>query len=561
MDPNKMTLPARFFGQTERYATRPFLAFVGEKPLTYGEAGRQVRALMAFLLRNGISSGDRVALLGSNSPRWVLAYFAITGMGAVAVPLLPDFHAGEIARFVRHAGARMIFVDRAHLGKVQAPAGSGLLTVLLDDLSLQGEGVPYDAQLTDTAPAKVEEDDLAVIIYTSGTTGRSKGVMLTHRNLVFDALMSKKIHPIGEEDVFLSILPLSHTYENTIGMLIPMLSGSEIRYLRRPPTPAVLLPALREVRPTVMLTVPLIIEKIHKKQVMPVFTRNALIRGVYRFPPVRRLLHRMAGRRLMATFGGRLHFFGIGGAKLNETVERFLLEARFPYAVGYGLTETSPLVAGFGPDAQRLQSTGRPIEGIEVKIHNPDPENGEGEIWVRGPNVMKGYYKEPEMTREVLTADGWFRTGDLGTFDDDGYLYIKGRLKNVIIGPGGENIYPEDIESVINTLWYVDESLVVEEEGRLVALVRLNLEEIEKKFHSFKENATAFYEENVETFLKEVKEHVNRQVNRFSRIQEVKIQVEPFVKTATNKIKRFLYGEQGSKGKDPGQEGLKEQKV
>ncbi len=546
---DKLTIPVRFFAQAEKYADRPFLAFVGEQALTYEEVARRVRKLMAFLQRNGIGPGDRVAILGSNSPNWVITYLAITSSGAVAVPLLPDFHAGEIARFLEHAGARMLFVGDAHFNKVKDLAFS-LVRVSLDDFSLHDEGTPYDEVVPLEAYPSVQEDDLAVIIYTSGTTGRSKGVMLTHRNLVFDALMSKKIHPIGEKDVFLSILPLSHTYENTIGMMIPLLSGSEIRYLKRPPTPAVLLPALREVRPTVMLTVPLIIEKIHKKQVLPALTGKRLMRTLYRLPPLRRVLNRMAGKKLLKTFGGRLHFYGIGGAKLNESVERFLLEARFPYAVGYGLTETSPLVAGFGPHDQRLQSTGRPIHGIEVKIHDPDPATGEGEIWVKGPNVMKGYYKEPDLTREVLTEEGWFRTGDLGLFDEDGYLYIKGRLKNVIIGPGGENIYPEDIESVINTLWYVDESLVIEEKGKLVALVRLNLEEIEKKFRELKESAAELYEKNVETFLKEVKEHVNRQVNRFSRIQEVKLQMEPFVKTATNKIKRFLYGGKGPEGDD-----------
>jgi long-chain acyl-CoA synthetase len=318
----------------------------------------------------------------------------------------------------------------------------------------------------------------------------------------------------------------------------------------------VLLPALKSVRPTIMLTVPLIIEKIHKKQVVPAFEKSAFMKSLYRMPFFRKRLNRLAGKKLMKTFGGRLRFFGVGGAKLNKSVEQFLLEARFPYAVGYGLTETSPLIAGFGPTNQRLQSTGPPIEGIEVKIHQPDPETGEGEIWVRGPNVMKGYYKEPEMTREVLTEDGWFRTGDLGVFDKDNYLYIKGRIKNVIIGPGGENIYPEDIESVINSLWYVDESLVVEEEGKLVAFVRVNLEEVEKKLNDLKESASDFYEKNVDTLLKELKDYVNRKVNRFSRIQDVKIQEEPFIKTATNKIKRFLYhggdSKKGSMSKNPG---------
>ena len=545
-----MTLPARFRWQAARNPDRPFLAFVGEKEITYGAAEKMVESLMAFLERAGIGKGDHIAILGSNSPHWVITYLAITSMGAIAIPLLPDFHAGEIRKFLEHSGAKMIFVGKNLYPKVKDhPETTIPQIVSLEDFSvLRGEMPSFHAQAQPEKNYEVEEDDLALIIYTSGTTGRSKGVMLTHRNIIFDGIKSKNVHPIGEEDVFLSILPLSHTYENTIGMIIPLLSGSVIYYLKKPPTPSVLLPALKKVRPTIMLTVPLIIEKIHKKQIVPAFEKSALMKRLYGIPFFRKRLNRMAGKKLMKTFGGRLKFYGIGGAKLTESVERFLLEARFPYAVGYGLTETSPLIAGFGPANQRLQSTGPPIEGIEVKIHDPNPETGEGEIWVRGPNVMKGYYKEPEMTREVLSDDGWFRTGDLGVLDEDNYLYIKGRLKNVIIGPGGENIYPEDIESVINTLWYVDESLVLEEEGKLVALVRVNLEELEKKFRELKEGASAFYEKNIDTLLKELKDYVNRNVNRFSRISEVKFQEEPFVRTATNKIKRFLYGRE-KKGK------------
>ncbi len=553
-----MTIPARFRWQAKRIPEHAFLGFTGEEALTYGETEQRMDALMAFLEKAGIVPGDRVAILGSNSPHWVITYLAITAIGAVVVPLLPDFHAEEIGKFLEHSGAKMLFAGPLQYPKVKTLPGENIpVIVSMEDFSLlRGEIPAYSPEARPAKEYTVEEDDLAVIIYTSGTTGRSKGVMLTHRNLIFDGLMSKNVHPIGEEDVFLSILPLSHTYENTIGMIIPLLSGSEIRYLRKPPTPAVLLPALKSVRPTIMLTVPLIIEKIHKKQVVPAFEKSAFMKSLYRMPFFRKRLNRLAGKKLMKTFGGRLRFFGVGGAKLNKSVEEFLLEARFPYAVGYGLTETSPLIAGFGPTNQRLQSTGPPIEGIEVKIHQPDPDTGEGEIWVKGPNVMKGYYKEPEMTREVLSEDGWFRTGDLGVFDKDNYLYIKGRIKNVIIGSGGENIYPEDIESVINSLWYVDESLVVEEEGKLVAFVRVNLEEVEKKLNDLKESASDFYEKNVDTLLKELKDYVNRKVNRFSRIQDVKIQEEPFIKTATNKIKRFLYhggdSKKGSMSKNPG---------
>ncbi len=540
-----MTLPAVFCRTVSAYPTHGALAFVGDQPVTYAEADAQRHALMALLEKAGIHPGDKVALLGTNSPNWVIAYFAITSMGAVAVPLLPDFTPREISYILSHSETRALFVSKGLRAKVAKDLPEDLQYIYaLEDFSpVSGKDPlpPFEENAQPQREYEVREDDLAVIIYTSGTTGKSKGVMLTHKNLVFNALKGKKIHPIGPDDRFLSILPLSHTYENTIGMLIPVVSGSCIYYLGKPPTPAVLLPALKKVKPTLMLTVPLIIEKIYKKQVLPAFTKSRVMRALYKMPPSRKMLNRIAGKKLIKTFGGEIGFFGIGGAKLNKAVEEFLLEARFPYAVGYGLTETSPLIAGFGTHNQRLQSTGPPIEGLEVIIHDPDPQTGEGEIRVRGDSVMKGYFKEPEMTREVLTPDGWFKTGDLGVFDNDGYLYIKGRLKNVIVGPGGENVYPDDIESVINQFWFVDESLVIEEKGKLVALVNVNIEALEKKFNELKDSAADFYTEKIETLLNEVKDYVNSQVNKFSRVSAVKLQKEPFIKTATNKIKRFLY--------------------
>jgi long-chain acyl-CoA synthetase len=320
-----------------------------------------------------------------------------------------------------------------------------------------------------------------------------------------------------------------------------MLFGSCVYYLRKPPTPAVLLPALEEVKPTIMLTVPLIIEKIYFNKIMPTFRDNFILNLLYKIPFLRKKLNEAAGKKLKNTFGGNLKFFGIGGAKLNKTVEKFLIEAKFPYAIGYGLTETSPLLAGANPQKARYESTGPAIEGIELIINNPDKKTGEGEIWAKGPTVMKGYYKEPEITKEVLTPEGWFKTGDLGTLDSNDYLYIKGRLKNMIVGASGENIYPEEIESIINNFRFVVESLVVQQKGKLVAYVHINMEELEKKYHLFKQDMTKQVEDKVEDVLNELQEYVNSQVNKFSKIQKVILQPVPFQKTATLKIKRFLY--------------------
>jgi long-chain acyl-CoA synthetase len=320
-----------------------------------------------------------------------------------------------------------------------------------------------------------------------------------------------------------------------------MISGACVYYLKKPATPAVLLPALEIVRPTMMLTVPLIMEKIYFNKILPSIREKFILRILYRIPLISKILNAVAGKKLFKTFGEQLKFFGIGGAKLNRTVERFLREARFPYAVGYGLTETSPLLAGAGPAKSVFESTGPAIEGIELKINNPDKKTGEGEIWARGPNVMKGYFREPEMTREVITPDGWFKTGDLGMLDKNKFLFIRGRLKNMILGASGENIYPEEIESVINNFRYVVESLVIQQKGKLVAYVHLNMEELEKKYQNLKEDMTRQFEKKKEELLLELQNYVNSRVNRFSRINKVVLQPVPFQKTATLKIKRFLY--------------------
>jgi long-chain acyl-CoA synthetase len=290
-----------------------------------------------------------------------------------------------------------------------------------------------------------------------------------------------------------------------------------------------------------MLSVPLIMEKIYRNKILPAFQDKWSMRLLYSMPLVRKKLNRIAGKKLMKTFGGEVKFFGIGGAKLDKVVEQFLIEARFPYAVGYGLTETAPLLAGASPQNTKHQSTGPAMEGVTLKINNPDPVTGEGEIWAKGLNVMKGYYKEPELTQTVFSEDGWFKTGDLGVFDQQDFLYIKGRLKNIILGANGENIYPEEIESVINNFRFVVESLVVQKKGKLVAMVHFNQEEIALRYQHMKEDVSAYVENKIEELILELQEYVNSRVNKFSRVQVIILQPVPFKKTPTQKIKRFLY--------------------
>jgi long-chain acyl-CoA synthetase len=540
-----LTFPSMFGETLRKYGKCNAYAFAGEQPKSYETAHKEIMALMALLERNGICPGDRVAILSSNMPNWGIAYFAITFMGAVAVPVLPDFSNTEVGNILEHSGARMIFISGSLLSRIDGFVSADLKTgILIEDYSFlfsENGACQYDP---DALPGKnyhVAEEDLASIIYTSGTTGRSKGVMLTHKNITFNALKGMVIQPIDENDRFLSVLPLSHTYENTLGLVLPMLAGSCVYYLRKPPTPTVLLPALAEVKPTMMLTVPLIIEKIYFNKILPVFRDKMIIRMLYHIPILRKRLNEAAGKKLLKTFGGNLKFFGIGGARLNKSVEKFLIEAKFPYAVGYGLTETAPLLAGANPARSVFESTGPSIEGIELIIHNPDPKTGEGEIWAKGPNIMKGYYREPEMTSEVLTPDGWFKTGDLGALDSSGNLFIKGRLKNMIVGASGENIYPEEIESVINNFRFVVESLVIQKKGKLVAYVHLNMEELEKRYQNMKDDMARQFDDKKEELLAELQEYVNSKVNKFSQINKVVLQPVPFQKTATLKIKRFLY--------------------
>ena len=534
---------------TERFASRIAFSMYEGDELTYAEVGRRIERVQEILTDSGLRPGDKVALLSSNMPNWGVCYFAVTSAGMVAVPILPDFSGEELDMIIEHSEAKALLVSDKLFTKLSKQTIERLnVVVRTKNLGIISRRVQAAGSTGIPSP-----DDLAVIIYTSGTTSKPKGVMLTHKALCAQVDISAAIFPIGGEDVFLSVLPLSHTYECSIGMIYPFSMGARVVYLDRPPTASALMPALRSVRPTVMLIVPLIIEKIYRHQVLAKFQSNGFWRTLYRVGFMRRYLHRVAGKKLMKLFGRRLRFLGIGGAKLDRGAERFLLEARVPYAIGYGLTETAPLLAGAAPSQVRLGSTGPQAPGVQLRLENINPETRQGEIVALTPSVMLGYYKNPEATKETFTADGWFRTGDLGEFDKDGWLYIKGRLKNMIVGPGGENIYPEDIESVLNSHVCIADSIVTEHEGRLVALVHFNREEIEAMIDDWREEwetQKEAWEAKTEQLKQEILDFVNAKVNRFSRISEVVEEKEEFIKTPTHKIKRFLYNKRG-KGAEP----------
>ncbi|MDD3282868.1 MAG: AMP-binding protein [Candidatus Cloacimonetes bacterium] len=557
----KFTLKVMIEQTIANHPSRPALSMVDGKPISYEQLGEQINDVIVMLKDYGIQKGDKVALLSQNLPNWGVAYLAIASMGAIVVPILVDFHLNEIHQILRHSGAKAVFVSNIHYEKIgYSDLDPSPMMFLMDNLTPIEPNMSKDklgefiqerksawkkfrnkalesVGLVDSEPA---EDEIAAIIYTSGTTGSSKGVMLTHRNLVMDAWLTLHIQNVDEHDRLISILPLSHTYECTIGFIIPMMTGACVYYLDKPPTARILIPAMQKIKPTMILTVPLIIEKIFKLQIYPQLTKNLLMRELYKLVPTRKALHKLAGKKLMKTFGGALHFFGIGGALLSHDVERFLSDASFPYAIGYGLTETSPLIAGSSPAAAKFRSTGTVLPQLEVRIANPDPKTKVGEIQVKGPTIMKGYYKDKQRTDEAFTDDGFFKTGDLGVLNKKNYLYIKGRIKNVIIGPNGDNIYAEEIEAKLNEAESVLESMVYESGGNIIARVFLNYEILDAHYNLSKMGSVQA-EKSIEKHLLELRTHFNANVASFSKLHKIIEQKEPFEKTPTQKIKRFLY--------------------
>jgi len=558
-------LPQILKNSSEKYSDSLAVGITDQFIYTYKELYTLSLHVATILRSLELQKGDRVVILSENTPHWVASWFGTLIADGVTVPILVDFQGKEIYGILEHSSAKIVITSAKMLPKLKDGIPACVKHVIMaEDFSIaeleKGKIIGKDRERlqirkleVDSAFLEKEEyffngvpDDLASIIYTSGTTGRSKGVMLTHRNIAFNSWQSGTIHQVVHEDVFLSILPLAHTYECTIGMVVPILNGSSVYYVDRAPTASYLAPILKNLRPTTMLTVPLIMEKIYRSKVRDTFNRNVVLRTLLKVGPVRKVLYKAAGRKLMAFFGGRIRFFGIGGAPLAPDAEKFLIEAGFPYAIGYGLTETSPLLAGFNPQQAVYRSVGRPVEGVDFRLNNPDPVTGEGEIVVKGDNIMKGYFNDPERTAEVFTEDGYFRTGDLAVRNKKGIIYIKGRLKNMILGPNGENIYPEEIEAVINSFDYVAESLVLQVKGKLVARVHLNYEILEKKFQDLKSNAQDLQQqiqEKTDELLQELMYQVNLHVSKNSRLQLILVQATPFEKTPTLKIKRYLYND------------------
>ncbi|MFA6499033.1 MAG: AMP-binding protein [Desulfurivibrionaceae bacterium] len=541
---------------SQSFGERPAVGFAFQPPMRYGEFHKKSLEVAALLKEHGIKKGDRVAILADNSPQWGMAYFGIIRLGAIAVPILPDFPEADIKHILDETGAKILFTTQRQMEKLYELADNRLKTVItLDDAADQNSlvtTIPFSKFLItardlpekkkNLAADLADPDDTASIIYTSGTSGHAKAVMLSHKNFISNVRATLAIFP--DEPVqgwtFLSVLPMSHAYEFTTSFLVPLATGSRIVYAGKTPTPTVLERICKQEQPTIMCLVPMVMEKIYKKKVLPAINANVLMRTAMKLPLVRRKIMQKIGRKLQLFFGGKLKLLAIGGAALNIEVERFLAEAGFPYLVGYGLTEASPLVSAgpYSDPSITLGSAGKPVRDVEVRINKQNTETDLGEILVRGPNVMQGYRGNPEATAEVLDPDGWLTTGDLGFLDPQGNLVIKGRSKSVIVLSHGENIYPETIEEKINAFQHVVESLVRECNNRLEALIYLDYELIDADTRG-KDQARQLG--HIAEILAEIKKQVNQQLPQYAQITQVSEHREPFTKTATHKIKRYLY--------------------
>ncbi len=540
-----------------KYRTYSAIGMALEEPLTYKAFHERILVLAAHLRQLGVKAGDRVALLGENSHNWGTIYLAVVRLGAATVPIFPDLPDADVHHILGEMQCDFIFLTQRQMEKIYDFKQQLKHVITLDDYRDDTGLIPMQtftdflaaalAEYGDQARdellefAPVDTDALASILYTSGTSGFSKAVMLSHGNLCANAQSASGIiHSIPPGWVFLSVLPISHTYEFTVGFLLPLIKGCRIVYAGKTPTPAVLQRICSKEKPQVMLVVPLIIEKIFKKRVAPAVEKSKMLSFLCRFSLSRKVIYRKIGAKLHAFFGHRLEVMGIGGAALNPEVERFLRDADFPFIVGYGLTEASPLLAGgpYGDRTIRFGSTGKPVPNVKIRIEDPHPDSGVGEVWAQGKNIMQGYLNDREATRETLTDDGWLRTGDLGLIDSEGNLHIKGRSKSVIVLSNGENVYPEGIEHKINAYPFVVESLVVENRGMLEAWVYPDYEFIDSKTEG---QSRSQRHQFIAGLLEEMRTNVNEQISASSRLSRILERREPFVKTATHKIKRYLY--------------------
>ncbi len=514
---------------------------------TFGELAIEMLRLHMLFEQMGIKPGDKIALAGRNCANWAVAYLAIAAYEGVCVSILQDFTAEDISHLLEHSDSELLFVGPYVWKELQHQALPAKLKAALsleDWRTLyiaQGQEVPTKEQIDKLFKTKypqgIEPEDiyfsadvqkLSLINYTSGSTGSPKGVMLNGRSISNNIEIGMKILPVEPGQRLVSMLPLAHMFGQVCELLYPLCAGTHIYFLTKSPTPSILLKALDEVQPYLVVTVPLVIEKIYKTKLDPMLSKR-VIRAFWYTPIISSILKSRVKSGLRKAFGGKLRYFICGGAAMNPIVEKCLMDIHFPLSIGYGMTECGPLIGGNPPKYFKARTGGVPVMGMDVKIDNPN-EAGIGEILVKGENVMLGYYKNPDATNAAFTEDGWLRTGDLGRLDKKKNIYIKGRCKTMFLGASGQNIYPEEIEDKLNNQEAVGESLIVEREGKLVALVFPD-ETLTKRMSL----------EQIQELMKANLAKLNSLIPSYSKVSNIEVQEKPFEKTPKRSIKRFLY--------------------
>ena len=533
---------------TRKYWDKPALNTIGGDSFTYAQMATDIARFHIVFEKAGFKKGDKIALCANNGAKWGFAYLAVNTYETVIVPILADFTPDSVMGLVNHSESIALFTNAARWAKMDPEKMPDLRVVFDVDnwkvLFCRDEKIQKAVDQLDELFAKKYPkgfgpddvkfptdnwDDLSTINYTSGSTGDPKGVMLTYRNFSANVDFSQRNVPAGDKMV--SMLPMAHMYGLVIEFLYPLCNGTSIYWLGKAPTPASLLKAFADVKPYLLITVPLVMEKIYKSKVKPTLDQP-LVKFLTKIPGLKGIIYNKVRNGLIQAFGGNVQEFIMGGAALNPEVERLFKKIKFPYLVGYGMTEACPLLAYEHWTKYVAGSCGKPVDVAEVRIDSDDPQHVVGEIQARGENITIGYYKNPEATANAFTEDGWLRTGDLGIMDADGNIFIRGRSKNMILGPSGQNIYPEELEAVVNNQNYVLESVVVDRGGKLVALVFPDEQAIAKAL--LDNEAKAEIPENIRL-------GANRQLPGYSQIAKVELMDKPFEKTPKMSIRRFLY--------------------
>jgi len=515
--------------------------------VSYREAGEYIYWFHQLFKFHDVRKGDKIALIGKNSKNWAIIYMSVITYGGVMVPLLPDFTPQDLANLIDHSDSVLLFVADSILKTMDTSGLKKLRGIyLVENFSSAIESdieekssfkkskediLPKNFSFKDLDFYPTKNSELALISYTSGTTGFSKGVMLPHNSLMANILYAQRNMPLQPQDKIVSFLPLAHSYGMAFEFLFPVTLGCHIIFLTKTPSPQIITEAFQKIRPRLILSVPLVIEKIYKKRIIPKLSENPA-KTLLKIPLLNNIVYKKIRKSLFESFGGNFKEIVIGGAPFNPDAEDLFKRIKIPFSVGYGMTECGPLISYAGWDKAKLRSAGKIVDTLEIKIDSEDPYNVDGEIQVRGENVMLGYYKNEAATREMLDSEGWLHTGDLGIIDKDNFIFIRGRSKSMLLGSSGQNIFPEEIEAKINNLPFVVESLVIQEGSKLVALIVPDGDWMK---------ANQVTEEKQQEFFLKQRQILNKEIPSYASISEFRMRTESFEKTPKQSIKRFKY--------------------